>query len=151
MLMLLQKKKTDYATEISAIKNDYDTNAALTNQLNDLKTTHIVDEVKKVGDKVTKNSSDILGFESRLKQKEDTLEDVQREASYFRCKNYYDSDGLQNYLVFNGVFTSFNRSGSNITSWKSTGLCGYNEDNDVKLDAVNTSAGLARKLMKMVS
>ena len=65
-------KKTDYATEISGIKNDYVTNAALTSQLNDLKSQHIADEVKKVDDKVTKNSTDILGFESRLRQKEDT-------------------------------------------------------------------------------
>ena len=28
-------------------------------------TTHIADEVKKVDDKVTKNTSDILGFETR--------------------------------------------------------------------------------------
>ena len=40
-------KKTDYATEISGIKNDYVTNAALTSQLNDLKSQHIADEVKK--------------------------------------------------------------------------------------------------------
>ena len=39
-------KKTDYATEISGIKNDYVTNAALTSQLNDLKSQHIADEVK---------------------------------------------------------------------------------------------------------
>ena len=121
-------------------------NAALTSQLRDLKNTHIADEVRKVHNKVAKNSSDILSFESRLKEKEDTLEDVQRQASYFRGQNYYDSDDLQNYLVFNGIFTSFKRSGSNITSWKSTGLYGCNEDNDVKLDAVNTSASLAPKL-----
>ena len=41
-------KKTDYATEISGIKNDYVTNAVLTSQLNDLKSQHIADEVKKV-------------------------------------------------------------------------------------------------------
>ena len=41
-------KKTDYAIEISTIKNDYVTNAALISQLNDLKTTHIADEVKKL-------------------------------------------------------------------------------------------------------
>ena len=62
-------KKTGYETEISKIKNDYVTNAALTSQLNDLKSQHIADEVKKVGDKVTKNSTHTLGFESRLKQK----------------------------------------------------------------------------------
>ena len=40
MLMLLLKK-TDHATEISGIKNDYVTNTALTSRLNDLKTqTH---------------------------------------------------------------------------------------------------------------
>ena len=66
-------KKTDYATETSGIKNDYVPNAAFTSQLNDLKSQHIADEVRKVDDKVSKNSTDILGFESRLKQKEDTL------------------------------------------------------------------------------
>ena len=40
-------KKTDYATEVSGIKNDYVTNATLTSQLNDLKRQHIADEVKK--------------------------------------------------------------------------------------------------------
>ena len=60
-------KETDYVTEISSIKNDYVTNAALTSQLNDLKSQHIADEVKKIDDKVNKNITDILGFESRLK------------------------------------------------------------------------------------
>ena len=39
--------KTDYATEITNIKNYYVTNVALTSQLNDLKSQHIADEVKK--------------------------------------------------------------------------------------------------------
>ena len=34
-------KKTDVATDITAIKNDYVTNASLTSQLNDLKSQHI--------------------------------------------------------------------------------------------------------------
>ena len=106
----------------------------MTSQLNDLKSQHIADEVKKIDDKTKKNSSDILGFESKLKQKEDTSEDVQREASYFRGKNYYGSDGLQNYFVLNGIFTSFKISGSNINCGKSTGLYGNNEDNDIKLE-----------------
>ena len=70
-------KKADYATEISSIKNDYVTNAALTSQLNDFKSQHIAEEVRKVDHKVTKNSTDILGFKSRLKQKEDTLNDLE--------------------------------------------------------------------------
>ena len=40
-------KKTDYGSEITKIKNDYVTNASLTSQLNDLKSQHIADEVKK--------------------------------------------------------------------------------------------------------
>ena len=74
-------KKTDYATEITSIKNDYVSNAALTSQLNSLKNTHIAVEIEKVNDKVVKNTSDILGFESRQKQKEDTLNDLEREAT----------------------------------------------------------------------
>ena len=61
----------------------------MTGQLNDLKSQHTANEVKKIiGDKVSKNSTDILGFESRLKQKEDILSDLESEASFFRG-NYY--------------------------------------------------------------
>ena len=71
-------KKTDVANDITAIKNDYVTNASLTSRLNDLKSQHIATEVK-TDDKTKKNASDILGFESRLKQKEDIVDEVQRE------------------------------------------------------------------------
>ena len=40
-------KKSDYATEITSIKNDYVTNASLDSKLNDLKAQHIADDVKK--------------------------------------------------------------------------------------------------------
>ena len=108
-------KKTDYATFISSIKNDYVTNAALTSQLNDLKSQHIDDEVKKVDDKVTKISIDILCFESRLKQKEDTLNDLEREASLFRGSYYYSQNS---YLLFESKSKSFSKSGGSISSWK---------------------------------
>ena len=74
-------KKTDYATEISGIKNNYVTNAAFTSQLNDLKSQHIADEVKKVDDQISKSSTDILGFESRLKKKEDALNELEIEGT----------------------------------------------------------------------
>ena len=38
-------KKSDVATDITTIKNDYATNASLTSQLNDLKSQHIATEV----------------------------------------------------------------------------------------------------------
>ena len=61
-------QKTGYAnvaTDITAITNDYVTNASLTSQLNDLKSQHITDEVKNVEDKVNENKNEIifvLGF-----------------------------------------------------------------------------------------
>ena len=110
-------KKNDYVTEITSIKNDYATKAILDSQLSELKTIHIADEAKKVNDKVSKNSSDISGYESRLKQKGDTLNDAQKEISYFRGKRNYDRDGLQNFLLYKGLFSSFQTSinSNNIT------------------------------------
>ena len=80
-------KKTDYATEITSIKNDYATNASLDSKLNDLKAKHITDEVKKVDDKAQKNASDNLGLESRFKQKEDIVDEAQRENNFNRGFN----------------------------------------------------------------
>ena len=90
-------EKTNHATEISGIKTDYVTNTALTSRLNYLKTTNISDEIKKVDDKVKRNSSDILGYESRLKQKENLINDLERDASFFRGDCYYNQ---QIYLLF---------------------------------------------------
>ena len=47
-------KKTDYADEIAKIKNNYATKAILGSKTNDLKSEHIVDEVKGVDNKVKK-------------------------------------------------------------------------------------------------
>ena len=63
-------KETDVADDITKIKNDYVTNTSLGSKLNDLKSQHIATEVKSIDDKTKKNASDILAFESRLKQKE---------------------------------------------------------------------------------
>ena len=67
-------KKTDVANDITTIKNDYVSNASLTSRLNDLKSQHIATKVKTIDDKTKKNASDILSFESRLKQKEDIVD-----------------------------------------------------------------------------
>ena len=83
-------KKTDVANDITTIKNDYVSNASLTSRLNDLKSQHIATEVKTIDDKTKKNASDILGLESRLKQKEDIADEVQRESGrdYYLDKMY---------------------------------------------------------------
>ena len=90
-------KKTDYSAEITKIKNDYATNASLDSRLNDLKTQHISTEVKKIDDKTKKNASDILAFETRLIQKEDTVNENERGVSFSRGFYYYLEDS---YLVY---------------------------------------------------
>ena len=47
-------KKADVATDITAIKNDYVTNASLTSQLNKLKRQHIATEVTGIDNKTKK-------------------------------------------------------------------------------------------------
>ena len=58
-------KKADVATDITAIKNDYVTNASLASQLNDLKSQHIATEVTGIDNKVKKNASDISALENK--------------------------------------------------------------------------------------
>ena len=62
-------KKADVAMDITAIKNDYATNASLTSQLNDLKSQHIATEVTNIDNKTKKNACDILALENKLTQK----------------------------------------------------------------------------------
>ena len=66
------------------MKNDYVTNTSLTSQLNDLKSQHIATEVTGIDNKTKKNASDILALENKLTQKEDIIEENERELSIFR-------------------------------------------------------------------
>ena len=91
------QKKTDVADDITKIKNDYVTNASLTSRLNDLKSQHIATEVTTIDNKTKKNASDILGFESRLKQKEYTINENERGLSFNRGFFYYLQ---QSHLVY---------------------------------------------------
>ena len=123
-------KQRDYSNEITKIKNDCATNASLDSKLNELKAQHIADEVKKVDDKVKKNASDILGFESRLKQKEDIADEGKRENSFNREFYHY----LQkSYLVYKCRTNSFKKNASSkLTTWKSTGIDNLSANSDLK-------------------
>ena len=90
-------KKTDVATDITTIKNDYVTNASLTSQLNDLKSQHIATEVMSIDNKTKKNASDILALENKLTQKEDTINENERGLSINRGFFFYVD---QSYLVY---------------------------------------------------
>ena len=90
-------KKAEVATDITAIKNDYVTNASLTSQLNNLKSQHIATEVTGIDNKAKKNASDILALENKLTQKEGTINENERGLSYNRGFFFYMN---QSYLVY---------------------------------------------------
>ena len=118
-------KKTDYATEIDNIKNDYATNAALNSRHKDLiQKTKFDAEVKKINDKTASNSSEVLTYINRLNQSKGRIDDLERYASYFRGKNYFDgNDGAQNTLVFQTMRKHFDLVNEyQIDKWKSKGL-----------------------------
>ena len=100
--------KTDYAAEITKIKNDYITNAALDARHKDqVQKTTFATELKKVNDKFSANSSNVSSYEHKLKQREDAMHDLERDASFFRRKNYFGHDGMQNYFVLQPMYKWF--------------------------------------------
>ena len=83
--------------------------------------------------KLKKNASDILGFESRLKQKEDIVDEVQRENALTSGRDYY-LDKM--YLLYECKAFSFKYTGDKINLWKSNGINNYTSDSD--MNAVST-------------
>ena len=130
-------KKDDVANDITTIKNDYVTNASLTSRLNDLKSQDITTGVKTIGDKTEKNASDILGFESRLKQKEDIVDEVKRENALTSSRDYY-LDKM--YLLYECKAFSFKYTSGKINLWKSTGVNNYSMDSDMDAVSVATTS-----------
>ena len=112
-------KKIDYATEIANIKNYYITNAASNARYKDLiQKTKFDTEVKKINDNI------VLTCNNRLNQSKDAIDDLERYASYFRGKNYFDgNDRAQNTLVFQTMQKHCNLVNEyQIDEWKSKGL-----------------------------
>ena len=95
------------------------TNASLSSQLNDLKSQHIATEVTGLDNKNKKNASDILVLENKLQQKEDTINENERELSIFR--------GFFFYLQQNHLVNSFIFDNKKILKWKSTGIFNYSD------------------------
>ena len=117
---------------IKIIKNDHVTNAALTSQLNDLKSQHIADGVKKMDDKTKKNSTDIL---NTLQHKKSVIDDLERQAFFNRGFYYYTQ---QSYFHFEPKAKSFSRSGGSISSWILAGI--HNDSKNTDLFSVNNSS-----------
>ena len=68
------------------------------------------------------------------------MDDLEREASYFRGKDYY----LKSWLLFKPTFSSFTRGTDSlyIEKWKSVGL-----DDESELTAVKTTSNNTRKIV----
>ena len=109
----------------------------MTSRLNDLKSQHIATEVKTIDDKTKKNGSDILGFESRLKQKEEIVDEVQRENALTSGRDYYL---VKIYLLYACKAFSFKYTSSKINLWKSTGVNNYSRDSDMDAVSVATTS-----------
>ena len=108
----------------------------MTSQLNDLKSQHIATEVTTIDNKTKENASDILALESKLQQKEDTINENERGLSFNRGGFFYID---QSYLVYDCKLGSFNFTGGKITTWKSTGIFNYLSNSN--MNAVADSRG----------
>ena len=126
-------KKAEIAADITAIKNDYVTNASLSSQLNDLKSQHIATEVTNIDNKTKKNASDILVLENKLKQNKDTINENERGLSFNRGFLFYKD---QSYLTYECKLGSFGFgiaiTSGDISEWKSNGINNYSSDSNMK-------------------
>ena len=121
-------KKSDVATDITTIKNDYVTNASLTSQLNDLKSQHLATQVTGINNKTKKNASDILALENKLTQKGDTINENERGLSFNRGFFFYTD---RSYLVYDCKMGSFGFGSKDISEWKPTGVYNYSSRSNI--------------------
>ena len=117
-------KKSDVATDITAIKNDYVTNASLTSQLNNLKSQRIATEVTGIDNKTKRNASDILGLDNKLEKEKVTINENEMGISIYRGFFFYLQ---QSHLVYECKIDSFNFDNKKILKWKSTGIFNYSD------------------------
>ena len=80
--------------------------------------------------------SSILGLKSRLKQKEDILDDVQIE-NYLTIGRDYCPDKM--YFLYEVRAFSFKYTSSKINLWKSTGIHNYTRNSDMDFISIATA------------
>ena len=128
-------KKTDYDTEFEEIENKFNNhnhdkyitipefntlaadvcNARLA-QANLVAKTIFDNTVPNLNSRIAENKTKNESLENKLKKLKTF------DLSYVICKNYFEEDGAQNYLVFQPIKRNFKINGKNISSWKSKGL-----------------------------
>ena len=122
--------KADLATDITAIKNDYVTNASLSSQLNDLKSQHIATEVTGIDNKTKNNASDILALENKIIVIKDIINENERGLSFYRGFFFYKDQSYLTYECKLGSF-GFGITSKDISEWKSTGIYNYSSDSNI--------------------
>ena len=100
-------------------------------QANSIKKTDFDAKLSSLNGKTTANKTKHLLVENELK-KQKTF-----DSSYFRGKNHFEEDGMQNYLVFQPICRYFKwivglDSGNYIYYWKSKGL------SDERINSIKT-------------
>ena len=128
--------KADLATDITAIKNHYVTNASLSSQLNDLKSQHIATEVTGIDNKTKKNASDIFALEAKFIVNRGTINENERGLSFYRGFFFYKDQRYLTYECKLGSF-GFGITSKDISEWKSTGI--YNYSSDSNMNAVSNA------------
>ena len=133
-------KEADVATEITAIKDDYVTNASLSSQLNDLKSQHIATEVTGIDNKTKKNVSDIFALENKIFAIRDIINENERGLSFYRGFFFYKDQSYLTYKCKLGSF-GFGITSKDISEWKSTGIYNYSSDSNMNA-VVNAKSDL---------
>ena len=72
-----------------------------------------------IDNKTKKNASDIWALESKLQQKEDTINKNERGLSFARGLFCYMD---QSYLVYNCKISSFRYTINRVSAWRSAGI-----------------------------
>ena len=79
-------------------------------------------------EKFISNKAKALAIENKLKKLKAF------HSNYYNGKNYFDEDGIQNYLVFQSILKYFTLNSSWITKWELKGL------SNESLEVVSTSS-----------
>ena len=121
--------KADLATDITAIKNNYVTNASLSSQLNDLKRRHIATEVTGIDDKTKKNASDILALDKKIIVIKDIMNENERGLSFSRGFFFYKYPSITYECKLRSF--GFGITSKDISEGKSTGIYNYSSDSNM--------------------
>ena len=105
-------KKTDYNAANLVKKTDFDNKMSSLNR------------------KIVSNKANYIVIENKLKKLKAF------DSCYYNGKNYFDEDGIQDYLVFQSILKYFTLNSSWIRKWKSKGL------SNESLGVVSTSSNI---------